>query len=166
MNFMFRLIIGMFFVLWPIHSQACQCLELALEDRVSNATAVLTGSVEDIVTLPQYIKDTLTDRPVMVRIKSVDVFKGASHLDKDGTIILYTNLQNITCSGHPFQVDESYLVFVYQRKQDAPEHWSLYNYPSETYGVGGRCGGTKNLKSDLATQDILELQSLKKRLRR
>ncbi|TVQ84234.1 MAG: hypothetical protein EA357_04015 [Micavibrio sp.] len=60
----------------------------------------------------------------------------------DAEFFLHTSLQNMTCMGYPFREGETYLVFAYLRVRGEAARWSLYHYPSGTYGVGGLCGGT------------------------
>ena len=62
--------------------------------------------------------------------------------EEKSSFTLHTSLQNLTCMGYPFKKGVEYLVYAYERRVDASEPWSLYNFPSETYGVGSLCGGT------------------------
>ena len=63
--------------------------------------------------------------------------------EETATFEMHTSLQNFACMGYPFEEGKEYLVYAYERTVDASEPWSFYNFPSETYGVGGLCGGTR-----------------------
>ena len=49
-------------------------------------------------------------------------------------------------------------MYAYQRVLEAPEPWSLYNYPSDTYGVGGLCGGTQAYGSEESKEEMKRIR--------
>ena len=138
-------------------AQACTCLEATLSDRWRNADIIFSGTVESISTIRKYMKDNITDTPIEVFLNVSEVFKGKIKSKNKG-FVLHTSQQKYNCAGHPFEVGQSYLVFAYLRRAETFEHWSLYNYPSGTYGIGGGCGGTKPLESKKAQEEILTLR--------
>ena len=77
--------------------------------------------------------------------------------DEDKKFIMHTSLQNLTCMGYPFKEGAEYLVFAYLRKEGSGNRWSLYHYPSGTYGVGGLCGGTSSFSAAEAQRDLEDI---------
>ena len=164
------LVAGILFFSSISDAYACRCVPASFKYRWSKSNAVLVGTVSEIKPLYKYAWSQYDDKPVQVTLKvkeywkggdgdSVDVESLADREDgeepkmisktvpgEDGEgeeFLLHTSLQNLTCMGYPFKEGSEYLIFAYERKLDEAEPWSLYNYPSETFGVGGLCGGTK-----------------------
>lgn len=81
------------------------------------------------------------------------------HEDKK-TFTMFTSLQNLTCMGYPFKEGEDYLVFAYLREEGSGNRWSLYHYPSGTYGVGGLCGGTALYHSPESRRDLDQIHTV------
>ena len=131
-------------------AMACTCLEPTLSDRHQNADVIFSGTVDEVVRIPKYHKSNMADTPIEVTFTVQDVFKGEDRK----AITLHTSFKKYNCAGFAFEVGQPYLVFAYLRRQETFEHWSLYNYPSGTYGVGGGCGGTKPLNSAKAQGEI------------
>jgi len=75
-------------------------------------------------------------------------------VDEDKTFTLHTSLQHVTCMGYPFEEGGDYLVFGYLREEGSGNRWSLYHYPSGTYGAGGLCGGTIPYNTPEAQHDL------------
>lgn len=128
----------------------CNCTEKDENSRWHDAAAVFTGTVAEIKVIEKEIQYGNEDLPVEVTLLINDGYKNAKPGDK---FVLHTNLARKTCMGHAFEVSRKYLVFAYARKEEVYEPWSLYNFPSGTYDVGGACGGTKDLEDPRTLDD-------------
>ncbi len=129
----------------------CACLAFPLEQQWAQASAVFSGTIEEIKTVEKYYDINITDPAVEVILRVDKAFKGEDAKEGE-TFTLFTNIARKTCCGHPFVQDEKYLVFAYLRETYQYRPWSLYNFPSGTYDVGGLCGGTMLLKD---AEDVL-----------
>ncbi len=145
---------------WSQAAKACTCLEAPLDDRVSNADVIFSGTVEDVMTISRYMDRSMVDRPIEVRLSVDDTYKGTKKV-RNNEFTLHTSQHQINCAGYTFVPGDRLLVYAYARRDSTREHWSLYNFPSGTYGVGGNCGGTKSLKSPEAVQEARELSKAK-----
>lgn len=135
---------------------SCQCLPQPLDWRWKNADAVFTGTITKIETVKEWVQRGNDDVPVKVLIRIDEGFKA---VEKGKKFLLHTNIQKYTCTGHPYEEGKQYLVFAYGRKAEAYESWSLYDFPSDTYDVGGLCGGMKLLGSEEAASEVEILKS-------
>lgn len=84
-----------------------------------------------------------------------------SHADAAAqkTFVLRTSRMKYTCSGYPFNEGERYLVFAYHRQPGGrSDPTDLYGFPQDTYGVGGLCGGTKEVAK--AAADLARLKDV------
>ena len=136
---------------------ACTCDPAPLETRWRNADAIFTGTVEKISTIEKYVQHANRDLPVKIVIRPDVFYKGDSTGE---TFTLHDSLTFDTCTGHPFEAQGEYLIFAYLRRAETYEHWSLYNFPSGTYGVGGLCGGTQSMKNPDAKKDIEGIKNI------
>ncbi len=159
MRFLFVILCLSFFFALPLSSTAdakgrdkCICSPNSFSSRWQEANAVFVGTVETITVAEKYVQYGNTETPVEVTLHVNDAYKGTKIDEK---FILHTNLAIETCTGHPFEEKQKYLVFAYKRSEDKYEVWSMYNFPSDTWDVGGLCGGTK-LFSDAATSEDLK----------
>jgi len=123
-------------------STKCQCMPQPLEKRWLDAEAVFTGTVTGIDTVEEQMQRGNADLPVKVTIHVDEGFKG---LEKDSTFLIYSNLRHDTCMGGDFVKGKSYLFYAYMRKPEVYELWSMYDFPSGTYDVGGLCGGMRQM---------------------
>lgn len=135
----------------------CQCGYPSLKAKWKQAGAVFTGVVMSIQPVEKFNRGAHEDPPVEVTFQVDEVFKGNL---STGLFTLHTSLTRQTCMGFPFERNKSYLVFGYQRQAATYETWSLYNFPSGTWDVGGFCGGTKAL-DDTTEKDINELRFIR-----
>jgi hypothetical protein len=134
--------------------RACACLGKSLDVRWEDATAVFTGTVQEIASPKNFPKKERTDPPIIVTLSVDKAYKGTEGKE---TFTLYTSLTQYTCTGYPFEKGKQYLVFAYQRQKDHADPSSFYHFHTGTYDVGGLCGGTKELES--AAEDLQALQS-------
>lgn len=137
-------------------TQKCNCTPKTLEARRNDADAVFLGTVKNIEVVEKFVQYGTDDLPVTVTFLVDDGYKGA---ETGKTFTLHTSLTRETCTGHPFVKWKKYLVFAYARKEETYETWSLYNFPSGTFDVGGLCGGTKLITDPRAAQDVKILQN-------
>lgn len=128
----------------------CNCTEKAESSRWNEAFAVFTGTVREIEVIEKEVQYGNDDLPVKVTLAINDGYKNAKAGEE---FVLHTNLARKTCMGHDFVLNRKYLVFAYERKQEVYETWSLYNFPSGTFDVGGACGGTKDLEDPRVIDD-------------
>lgn len=137
----------------------CACSPDPFENRWNKADVIFKGTVVKIKELPEYVrKGNANDMPVSVILRVDEKYKGKAKVG--GGFELETSLTRDTCTGHPFEEKQQYLIFAYQRADDTFEPWSLYNMPIGTYDVGGLCGGTK--KIDAAAGD--DMSAIQKKL--
>lgn len=160
-------------VFYPASARAdgtdkCTCTPNTPEKRWQEADAVFVGTVESIVVSEEFKSVAFEDPPVEVTLLVDDAFKGTKTGEK---FLLKTSLTRETCTGHPFEPWKKYIVFAYMRTAEKTESWSLYNYASGTYDVGGLCGGTKPITDKRTAWDVdmiqreLEADGKKKKFR-
>ncbi len=130
---------------------ACTCTPASFSGRWRGAEAVFVGTVENISVVEALRVYGGGDLPVEVSLHVDAGFKTAQAGEK---FVLKTSLTKDTCLGYPFRAGEKYLVFAYQRLAAEREDWSLYPFPSDTYGVGGLCGGTKPFDDSATGADL------------
>lgn len=135
---------------------ACSCAMADFSYRWRTAAAVFTGVIQKVEIVEAMKLSELDDPPVLVTIA---VRHGFKSVKDDTSFEMHTSLNNATCSGYPFKEGEAYLFFAYQR-DEGYEHWSLYNFPTGTYGEGGLCCGTQKLED--AQADMVEIRTLLK----
>lgn len=133
----------------------CQCLPAPLKKRWADSGAVFTGRVTAITEVKDFIQRGNADIPVIV---TVEVTEGLKGVEKGNTFRFHTNQHKDTCMGADYVQDKDYLFFAYERTPDVYERWSLYEFPSGTYDVGGLCGGTARLSK---AETIKELGALR-----
>jgi hypothetical protein len=164
------LLAGIFFLALAVPASAddgvpppCTCLERPVEARFRDATAIFTGTVQDIVAQDQVTRGRSgrwtkrliqADLPVAVTLNVDKAYKGVAADKKDFT--LHTSLTQYTCAGYPFKKGESYLVFAYRRGDTGTDSAALYSYPPDTFEVGGLCGGTKEIGKASADMDWMQ----------
>ena len=129
----------------------CLCLPPSFETRWQQADAVFTGIVNSITVVPERVERSNADLPVSVNI-TVD--KGLKAVGDHIGFILDSNISVSTCMGLDYKVGQKYLFYVYMRKPESAEAWSLYDFPSGTFDVGGTCGGTQPIDSDVAVKEL------------
>jgi hypothetical protein len=134
-------------------AQSCSCTQDSFDNRWERASAVFIGTVRSIRTIEERVTPGVDDLPVEVMLAVAEPFKSAA---EQKYFTLHTSLTRNTCTGHPFAVGSTYLVYAYVRRADSAEHWSLYNFPSGTYDVGGLCGGTKSGSEAVADLKLID----------
>lgn len=137
----------------------CTCMPDTLEKRWEASGAVFTGTVSEAVEVKEWSQRGNADLPLVVTVKVDEGHKG---VEKGNTFKFYTNKHVNTCMGADFEIGKSYLFFAYQRVPDIYERWSLYDFPSGTYDVGGLCGGTRASDDPAAIAEIAEFSKLAK----
>lgn len=137
----------------------CTCMPDTLEKRWEASGAVFTGTVSEAVEVKEWSQRGNADLPLIVTVKVEQGYKG---VEKGNTFKFYTNKHVNTCMGADFEAGKSYLFFAYQRVPDIYERWSLYDFPSGTYDVGGLCGGTRASDDPLAGAEIAEFSKFPK----
>lgn len=153
--------IMMLFVSMPFETQAagpqssCTCAADTLERRWDASVAVIAGTVTDIKVVDKYVRYGSKDLPVEVTLQVDDVYKGKK-IGK--TFTLFTSITKATCTGHPFELGKKYLIFAYQRQDAKFERWSLYEFPTGTYDVGGLCGGTQPFDETVLAQELADIK--------
>lgn len=133
----------------------CTCAADTLERRWDASVAVITGTVTDIKVVDKYVRYGSKDLPVEVTLQVNDVYKG-KEIGK--TFTLFTSITKVTCTGHPFELGKKYLIYAYQRQDAKFERWSLYEFPTGTYDVGGLCGGTQPFDEVALAQELAEIK--------
>lgn len=134
----------------------CVCAPAKFDSRWKHATVIFTGTVKTIEVIKIQVQRGNVDLPVRVELAVDDVYKGK--IKSGAAFELQTSLTRETCTGHPFEKGRKYLVFAYQRAEDAVEDWSLYPLPSGTFDVGGLCGGTKDMDDKAVPAEIEQLK--------
>jgi hypothetical protein len=137
------------------HKTVCQCMPAPLKKRWADSGAVFTGRVTAITEVKDFIQRGNADIPVVV---TVEVTEGLKGVEKGNIFRFHTNQHKDTCMGADYVQDKDYLFFAYERTPDVYERWSLYEFPSGTYDVGGLCGGTARLSK---AETIKELGALR-----
>lgn len=133
----------------------CYCMPAPFATRYAQADAVFTGEATEVETQEPMVEYGNDDIPVKVTFKIDKAYKGAS----DGNMFLiYSNMHVWTCAGADFQKGKKYLVYAYKRRPEHYETWSIYEFPSETYDVGGACGGIALQDAKEAADDLLLLK--------
>jgi hypothetical protein len=139
----------------PSFGSECTCAMAHFDTRWRLADGVFSGVVTEVTPVEAYMDAAKDDIPIKVTFdiasvfKTTDGFKNA--ITANQQFVMYTALAYKTCAGYPFQKGEKYLVYAQQRRE-GHEYWSLYNFPTGTFGEGGLCGGTQkfsNAKTDL-----------------
>lgn len=183
-NIRFLYFLFMFLILLFLEisaAEACHCARGSFNARWQEADVIFRGTVKEINVDHRRHLNAYDDKPVEVTFDVSGYFKGGigkmteflldrpiangkeilevgryavPERDEDKNFILQTSLQNLTCMGYPFKEGEDYLVFAYLRKEGAGNRWSLYHYPSGSYGVGGLCGGTIPFNTPEAQRDL------------
>lgn len=137
----------------------CQCMEAALKTRWTASQAVFTGTVTDIKEVKEWTQRGYEDTPVIVTMQIDENIKG---VEAGKLFKLYTNINRFTCMGAKFEKDKKFLVFAYERKAEIYERWSLYDFDSGTFDVGGLCGGTKPMDDAATAPELAEIKALPK----
>lgn len=137
----------------------CTCTAKSFDTRWNDSAAVFLGTVKSIKTVEKYVEYGNDDLPVEVTLSVDDAYKGT---ETGEDFVLHTSLTRGTCTGHPFEEGKKYLLFVYRREAETFEYWSLYDFPSGTYDVGGLCGGTKGIKD---AETAVDMREIMKRIR-
>jgi len=136
------------------HEGRCLCLPPSFETRWHDADAVFSGIVNSIDVVQERVERSNNDLPVTVNITVDKGYKGVG--DHVG-FILNSNMSVQTCMGFDYKVGQKYLFYVYMRRPESAEAWSLYDYPSGTFDVGGTCGGTKLLDSADTVKELAQI---------
>jgi len=136
----------------------CLCAPPSFEDRFRVADGVFTGKVTKIEVVEERAERNVADMPVKV---SIDVDKGYKAVPDHVQFVLNSNMNVNTCMGYKYEVGKKYLFYVYMRRPETAEEWSLYDYPSGTFDVGGICGGTVPLDE---AGSVPELETIKQKL--
>jgi hypothetical protein len=137
----------------------CSCMADTLEKRWEKSGAVFTGTVSEAAEVKEWSQRGNADLPLIVRVTVDQGYKG---VEKGNTFVFHTNKSVNTCMGAEYTVGKSYLFFAYQRVPDIYERWSLYDFPSGTYDVGGLCGGTRASDDPATAAEIAEIEKLPK----
>lgn len=144
----------------PAHAarplSTCTCAADKLERRWDASVAVIAGTVTDIKVVDEYVNYGSKDLPVEVTLQVDDVYKGKK-IGK--TFTLFTSITKVTCTGHPFELGKKYLIFAYERQDAKFERWSLYEFPTGTYDVGGLCGGTQLFDETVLAQELADIKA-------
>lgn len=163
---------------------ACICARGSFQTRWQEAEVVFRGTVKEIRVDHIRHLNAYDDKPVEITFSVLAYFKGGTgkmvefpletplladkdteeiletgrHVlperEEDKNFLMHTSLQNRTCMGYPFKEGEEYLVFAHMREEGSGNRWSLYHYPSGTYGAGGLCGGTAAFNTPEAQRDL------------
>lgn len=136
----------------------CLCAPPSFEDRFRLADGVFTGKITNIEIVQERAERNVADTPVKV---TIDVDKGYKAVPDHVQFILNSNMNVNTCMGYKYETGKSYLFYVYMRRPETAEEWSLYDYPSGTYDVGGICGGTVPLNE---AGTVPEIETIKEKL--
>lgn len=137
----------------------CQCMEAPLKTRWTAAQAVFTGTVDDIKEVKEWAQRGYEDTPVIVTMTIDEAIRG---VEAGKLFKLYTNINRFTCMGAKYEKGKKFLVYAYERKAEIYERWSLYDFDSGTYDVGGLCGGTKAMDDEATTPELVEIRALPK----
>lgn len=137
----------------------CSCMPDPLEKRWEKAGAVFTGTVTEAVEVKEWSQRGNADLPLVVTVTVTEGFKG---VEKGNIFKFYSNKHVNTCMGADYEPGKSYLFYAYQRVPDIYERWSLYDFPSGTYDVGGLCGGTRASDDPATAEEIAEIAQLPK----
>ncbi len=183
------IIIFILFFVFTSDVWACRCVPSPFKYRWQNADSVFTGEIKNIDILYKYAWSSYDDKPVKITFNVAEFFKDNNNLkiqedinnnnknqaitQENQQFVLHTSLQKLTCMGYPFKERGLYLVYAYKRLAAASEPWSLYNFPSDTYGVGGLCGGTvpysqakeeiQKIKAQIEKKKIILIKKAKKK---
>lgn len=136
----------------------CTCLPEAFDMRVAKAYRIYTGTVRSIEIQEQMVEPGREDPPAIVTISVDEAFKDSAHKRSE---VLHTSLTRVTCAGHAFEEGKTYLIYAYQRLASTYETWSLYDFKTGTYDVGGLCGGTVAVDLPAAQEELTALRALK-----
>lgn len=143
-----------FLLLLPLPASAgmlpCTCMPDTFDNRWRDAEVVFAGTLRKMEQSKEY-PALDEDIPLEATFVVDDAYKG---IKTGESFTLHTSLTRRTCTGHPFEPWGKYVVFAYRRKTETFEYWSLYNFPSGTYDVGGLCGGTKKLTDPATAEDL------------
>lgn len=131
----------------------CTCMPDTFDNRWRDAQIVFAGTLRKMEQSKDY-PPLDEDIPLEATFFVDDGYKG---IKTGETFTLHTSLTRRTCTGHPFEPWGKYVVFAYRRKTETFEYWSLYNFPSDTFDVGGLCGGTKKLTDPAAAEDLARI---------
>lgn len=129
----------------------CLCAAIPFEDRWEKSDAVFTGVVTDIKVVKTRIVHGSSDLPVVVLVTVDKGYKGAFD---HAAFLLYTNMNVDSCMGYDYKIGGKYLFYAYMRRPEIREAWSMYNFPSGTFDVGGLCGGTAPVEAASAIADL------------
>ena len=133
----------------------CYCMPAPFATRYATADAVFTGTATAVETQEPLVEYGNDDIPVKVTFNIDQSFKGTG---ESKTFLIYSNMHVWTCAGAHYEKGKQYLVYAYKRRPEHFEDWSLYAFPSETYDVGGACGGTVLLDAKEAAEDLALLK--------
>ena len=139
---------------------SCICTPAPLAVRAQQADRIFVARADKIDIPEKMVEPGRADPPAIVSMTVSEVLKGMPADSK--TAELQTSLTRVTCAGHPFEAGRSYLVFAYQRKASTYETWSLYDFKTGTYDVGGLCGGTADMMAPETQAELEQLRAMKK----
>ncbi|MDI1228733.1 MAG: hypothetical protein PSY14_13715 [bacterium] len=137
----------------------CSCMADPLPKRWEKADGVFTGTVMETLEVKLWSQRGNADLPLVVTVRVDEGFKG---VEKGNTFKFHSNKHVNTCMGADYEIGKSYLFFAYQRVPDVYERWSLYEFPSGTYDVGGLCGGTRASDDPATAEEIAAFAKLPK----
>jgi hypothetical protein len=135
----------------------CQCMEAPLKRRWESARAVFTGTVTEIEIVKEWVARGNDDLPVIVTVTVDEPFKG---VEKGNIFRFHSSLHKDTCMGADYETGKAFLFFAYEREERIYEKWSLYDFDTGTFDVGGLCGGTKKMDDALTAPEIAEIGKL------
>lgn len=141
----------------PAAAQTCLCTEKAFDTRYKEAPVIFIGTVRSIEVVEAMRQPGWRDQPAIVQFAVDDGIKGVA---TGGTFTLHDSLTVNTCTGHPFEPSERYMVYAYARVAEKVEDWSIYDFPTGTYGTGGLCGGTKKAGDPRVPGDMERIVAL------
>ena len=155
----FCLFLGLIFLISkPLKASECTCAMAHFDTRWRLAEGVFSGIVTEIATVDSYMDAAKDDLPIKVTFKVLNIFKGSENFMKEvgesKQLVMYTALAEKTCAGYPYEKGKKYLVYAHQRTE-GHEHWSLYNFPTGTFGEGGLCGGTQKFSEARTDLEII-----------
>ena len=125
----------------PKTAPECSCTAENFDQYWRKSAAVFIGTVTGVQIIDKLDNPYIEDKPVKVIVSVEKIYKGIE--EKEKSFIFFSNLARTTCMGYNYEKGVKYLFFAYERIPYETREWSLYRYPSETYDVGGVCGGTR-----------------------
>jgi len=133
----------------------CACAPAPFDSRWRSADAIFSGTILNIEVQQDRVEHANAELPVKVTVSVDEGFKGPK---KGMTFYFFSNMNVATCMGMKFEKGVSYLFYAYMRRPETKEAWSFYDFPSDTYDVGGTCGGTLPLTDKTAADELAQLR--------